>query len=90
MIARETHDVSNYTSHLTAVHCSTVEPSNKGHTLGIGFCPLQRYCRYTETGILDHKQCPLDGGKFYCVLLRESFISRSPLYATVVHWLCLL
>ena len=23
------------------------------------------YCRYTKTSILDHKQCPLDGSKFF-------------------------
>ena len=24
------------------------------------------YCRYTETSIWDHEQCPLNGGEFYC------------------------
>ena len=29
------------------------------------------YCRYAKTSVWDHKQCPLNGGEFYCVLYRE-------------------
>ena len=29
------------------------------------------------TSILDHKQCPLDGGEFYCVLYSECPFIRS-------------
>ena len=38
------------------------------------------YCRYARTSIWDHKKCPLNGGKFYCVLYRECPLSEVPLY----------
>ena len=30
--------------------------------------------------IWDHKKCPLNGGKFYCVLYRECPLLEVPLY----------
>ena len=43
------------------------------------------YCRYTKTSIWDHKQCPLDGGEYYCVLYRECPLSEVvPLYVCSV------
>ena len=34
------------------------------------------YSRYAKTSIWDHKQCPLNGGEFYCVLYRECPLSE--------------
>ena len=38
------------------------------------------YCRYTKTNIWEHKQCPLNGGEFYCVLYLECPLSDISLY----------
>ena len=41
------------------------------------------YCRYAKTSIWDPKQCPLNGGEFYCVLFRERSLSEVPLYSKI-------
>ena len=34
------------------------------------------YCRYSKTSIWDHKQCPLNGGEYYCVLVSLSEVVK--------------
>ena len=45
------------------------------------------YCRYSKTSIWDHKQCPLNGGEYYCVLVSLSeVVKHRPLYTVGAAW----